>query len=334
MVAKGRASLQKGRAARTAAGTRRSPRLRGAVATPQKRSLVTSKTRASRLRDATAPPQKRPLATSATLPPSTPPRRPRPGRLANTATKAFALPRRDVHDATAAAVKRLDIPTIGVDEVGRGCLAGPVVACACYLPPGVDIDGIADSKTITTEKAREAIYEQLREAPGVRYAVAKADAPLIDEVNILQANLACMRAAAEALFTRLAASEDGQDDVMIDVTAIADVVPEDETEDRLVAVVDGVDDPWRRGGRPPGLGVRTVKGGDGSVPCVSAASIIAKVHRDRLMHTLHEKHPQYGWAANKGYGSKAHRAAILKHGWVAGLHRESFDPVKSMINDE
>ena len=70
-----------------------------------------------------------------------------------------------------------------------------------------------------------------------------------------------------------------------------------------------------------------------SVACVSAASIIAKVHRDRLMHALHEKHPQYGWAANKGYGSKAHRAAITKHGWVTGLHRESFDPVRSMINE-
>ena len=80
--------------------------------------------------------------------------------------------------------------------------------------------------------------------------------------------------------------------------------------------------------------MRTVKGGDGSVPCVSAASIIAKVHRDRLMHALHARHPQYGWAANKGYGSKAHRAAIVEHGWVAGLHRESFDPVKSMINDK
>ena len=299
-MVRARASLQKGRAAR------RSPRLRGAPAT----------------------------LTSAATPPSTPQRRPRPGRLATTATKAFALPRRDAHDATAAAVKRLGVPTIGVDEVGRGCLAGPVVACACYLPADVGIDGIADSKTITTEKAREALFEQLRAAPGVRYALARADAPLIDDVNILQANLACMRAAAEALFDRLASSEDGQDDVMIDVTAIGDVVPEDETEDRLVAVVDGVDDPWRRGGRPPGLGVRTVKGGDGSVPCVSAASIIAKVHRDRLMHTLHEKHPQYDWAANKGYGSKAHRAAITKHGWVAGLHRESFDPVKSMINDE
>ena len=272
----------------------------------------------------------------------TPPRRPRPARLLTTAAKAtkrptalrtFALPRRDAHDATAAAVKRIEVPTIGVDEVGRGCLAGPVVACACYLPADVGIDGIADSKTITTEKAREAIYEQLRAAPGVRYALARADAPLIDDVNILQANLACMRAAAEALFDRLASSDDGQDDVMIEVTAIGDVNNEAEEEDRLVAVVDGVDDPWRRGGRPRGLGVRTVKGGDGSVPCVSAASIIAKVHRDRLMHALDKRHPEYGWAANKGYGSKAHRAAITKHGWVAGLHRESFDPVKSMINE-
>ena len=120
---------------------------------------------------------------------------------------------------------------------------------------------------------------------------------------------------------------------MMEVAAIGDVVDVEAGEDRLVAVVDGVDDPWRRGGRPRGLGVRTVKGGDGSVPCVSAASIIAKVHRDRLMHTLHEKYPQYDWAANKGYGSKAHRAAITKHGWVAGLHRESFDPVRSMISE-
>ena len=340
-MAGARASLRKARVARTMTATpaRRSPRLRGATATPQKRpvttSAVTPRRRTSHALPST-PPRRR---TSHALP-STPPRRPRPALLTTaakttrTSVKVFTLPTRDAHDATAAAIRQLDVMTIGVDEVGRGCLAGPVIACACYLPADVDI-GVADSKTITSEKKREALFAALQEAPGVRYALAKADAALIDDVNILQANLACMRAAAEALCDRLSSSDDGEDDVMIDVTAV-DAVEAcgSEEEERIVAIVDGVDDPWRRGPGPRlsrNLGVRTIKGGDALVPCVSAASIIAKVTRDRLMRSLHEAHPAYGWVSNKGYGSKQHRAAIAEVGWVRGLHRESFDPVKSML---
>ena len=83
-----------------------------------------------------------------------------------TTLRTFALPAATPTTRRPPPSSVLTVPTIGVDEVGRGCLAGPVVACACYLPAGVDVEGIADSKTITTEKAREAIYEQLREAPG------------------------------------------------------------------------------------------------------------------------------------------------------------------------
>ena len=250
--------------------------------------------------------------------------------------------RRDASDASASGALALadgfEFP-FGVDEVGRGCLAGPVVTCACYLPPGAQVEGVTDSKKINTEALREEVFERLMGVDGLRYAIAKAEAPVVDELNILQANLQAMRAASEALCDRLAAGGGGGADgaVVLDVSRRDD--DEDDAEAgaddgaRFLALVDGVDDPWRRGGRPRGLGVRTVKGGDGSVPCVSAASIIAKVHRDRLMHALHALHPQYDWAANKGYGSKAHRAAIVEHGWVAGLHRESFDPVKSMINE-
>jgi len=323
-MAGARASLRKARVARTMTATpaRRSPRLRGVTATPPKRAVATT-------------PRRR---TSHALP-STPPRRPRPALLTTaartrTSLKVFTLPTRDAHDATAAAIRQLDVTTIGVDEVGRGCLAGPIIACACYLPADVDI-GVADSKMITSEKKREALFAALQEAPGVRYALATADAALIDEVNILQANLACMRAAAEALCDRLSSSDDGDDDMMIDVTSATSSAEACEAaEERIVAIVDGVDDPWRRG---PGarhsrnLGVRTIKGGDALVPCVSAASIIAKVTRDRLMRALHEAHPAYGWAANKGYGSKQHREAIAEVGWIKGLHRVSFDPVKSMM---
>ncbi|KAH8058282.1 RNA-DNA hybrid ribonuclease [Aureococcus anophagefferens] len=124
------------------------------------------------------------------------------------AAKAPAGARRDASDATAAAAKALASKfeyALGVDEVGRGCLAGPVVTCACYLPPGAEIEDLTDSKQLATEDLREAVYARLLATPGLRFALAKAEAPVVDELNILQANLQAMRTASEALCDRLAA---------------------------------------------------------------------------------------------------------------------------------
>ena len=106
--------------------------------------------------------------------------------------------RRDASDASASGALALadgfEFP-FGVDEVGRGCLAGPVVTCACYLPPGAQVEGVTDSKKINTEALREEVFERLMGVDGLRYAIAKAEAPVVDELNILQANLQAMRAA-------------------------------------------------------------------------------------------------------------------------------------------
>ncbi|EGB07949.1 hypothetical protein AURANDRAFT_6827, partial [Aureococcus anophagefferens] len=145
----------------------------------------------------------------------------------------------------------------GVDEVGRGCLAGPVVTCACYLPPGAEIDDLTDSKQLATEDLREAVYARLLATPGLRFALAKAEAPVVDELNILQANLQAMRTASEALCDRLAAGGE-------------------------------------RGGD-----LEVLDKGDASVSAISAASVIAKVTRDRIMNALAGDYPEYDWASNK-----------------------------------
>lgn len=251
--------------------------------------------------------------------------------------------RRDASDVSASGALKLaagfEFP-FGVDEVGRGCLAGPVVTCACYLPPGAQVEGVTDSKKINTEALREEVFERLMGVDGLRYAIAKAEAPVVDELNILQANLQAMRAASEALCDRLAAGGGGGADgaVVLDVSRRED--DEDDAEAgaddgaRFLALVDGVDDPWRF--RPKarlarGLACRTIKGGDASVHAISAASVIAKVTRDRIMNGLALTYPEYDWASNKAYGTHAHRCAIVDHGWVEGVHRATFDPVRSIL---
>ena len=174
----------------------------------------------------------------------------------------------------------------GIDEAGRGPLAGPVCAGACILPRGLVIEGLNDSKKLT-EKKREALYEIIT-AQALAWAVCMVDEKTIDEINILQATYRAMRGAAEQL----------------------SIQPE-------LCLVDG--------NRDPGLGLptQTVVKGDASCASVAAASILAKVTRDRLMVQYDAQYPGYGFAVHKGYGTKAHYAAIEALG-ICPIHRRSF----------
>jgi len=174
----------------------------------------------------------------------------------------------------------------GVDEAGRGPLAGPVCAAAVILPPETIIEGLNDSKRLT-EKRREALYDVICEQ-AIAYGIAMVSEQEIDERNILQATFLAMRRAVEQLQT----------------------VP-------ALVLVDG--------NRDPGLGIetQTVVGGDGKSANIAAASILAKVTRDRYMIGLAEEYPAYGFEVHKGYGTKRHYAAILEHG-VTPVHRRSF----------
>ncbi len=175
----------------------------------------------------------------------------------------------------------------GVDEAGRGPLAGPVVAAAVILPRRWPA-GIADSKALSPER-RAALHAELTVC--ARWGVGEASVEEIDTINIYWATMLAMRRAVAAL----------------------PCAPE-------LVLVDGNADP--RCGHP----TRTVIGGDAVCLSIAAASIIAKVTRDRLMARLHEAHPEYGWASNKGYGSATHQAALRVHG-PTPHHRRSFRAV-------
>jgi len=181
----------------------------------------------------------------------------------------------------------------GVDEVGRGPLAGPVVAAAVILDPDHIPPGLADSKTLT-ESRRETLAPIIRTCAAI--GVGEASVAEIDALNILQASLLAMRRAVAAL-----------------------------PEAPALCLVDGNQD--------PGLDCRTelVIKGDGRSLSIAAASIIAKTVRDAGLRTLHDAHPEYGWASNKGYGSKAHLEALREHG-ATDHHRKSFAPVAKAIS--
>jgi len=185
---------------------------------------------------------------------------------------------------------------VGIDEVGRGPLAGPVVAAAVILPadlPAALAGRLADSKTLTAAR-RVAIAAALRATPGVEIGVGAASVAEILRINILQATLLAMRRAVG----RLAAPP-------------------------TLALIDGISD--------PGLAcpVRCIVGGDGVEPAISAASIIAKVLRDRLMARLDQRYPGYGWAGNAGYGTAGHRAALMRLG-LTPHHRTGFGLVRQL----
>ena len=174
----------------------------------------------------------------------------------------------------------------GCDEAGAGPLAGPVYAAAVILPLGVEIDGLNDSKKLT-EKKREALFPVIQEK-ALAYGIGWASAQEIDEINILQATFLAMKRAVEQL-----PLQPGW------------------------ALVDG--------NRMPPLEIpgETVVKGDAQCASIAAASILAKVSRDRLLEEWDQLYPQYGFAKHKGYGTKAHYEAIQAHG-ILPVHRRSF----------
>jgi ribonuclease HII len=180
----------------------------------------------------------------------------------------------------------------GVDEAGRGPLAGPVVAAAVMLDELKPVRGLADSKALSPRR-RERLYDEIR-AKALCCCVAEASAQEIDQLNILQATLLAMRRAVEGL--------------------------------RLTPHCVLVD-----GNRLPVLAMpaQAIVKGDAKVQAIAAASILAKVHRDRLCLALHERFPQYGFAAHKGYPTAEHLQALKQHG-ACTAHRRSFAPVRAV----
>jgi ribonuclease HII len=186
----------------------------------------------------------------------------------------------------------------GVDEAGRGPLAGPVYAAAVILGRGIAITGLADSKKLTPRK-RGLLAEEIKQRASV-WAVASASVEEIDSLNILRASLLAMRRAVETL-------------------AIADIDAE--------VLVDGLHCPQLR------WPVRAIVKGDATIAEISAASILAKVARDAAMLELHRQFPQYNFDVHKGYPTAAHLAALRAHG-VSAVHRRSFAPVKALLSAE
>lgn len=181
----------------------------------------------------------------------------------------------------------------GVDEAGRGPLAGPVSAAAVILDADNPVEGLADSKKLS-EKQRDRLAPLIRER-ALAWAVAYADVEEIDRLNILQATLLAMRRAVLAL----------------------DIQPQH-------VLVDGLYCPQT------GIPSQAIVKGDSKVPAISAASILAKTARDELMLQLHEQYPHYGFAGHKGYPTAAHLAALREHG-VSEVHRRSFRPVRELL---
>ena len=174
----------------------------------------------------------------------------------------------------------------GLDEAGRGPLCGPVVAAAVILPIGLEIEGLNDSKKLS-EKKREALFDIIKEK-AIAYSIAEASPAEIDEINILNASMLAMRRAVEAL-----------------------PIPAD------FALIDGN---CSRGFNIP---TETVVKGDSKSYSIAAASILAKVTRDRQCEELDREYPQYGIAKHKGYPTKDHMNAVREHG-VAPIYRKSF----------
>ena len=185
----------------------------------------------------------------------------------------------------------------GVDEAGRGPLAGAVVAGAVVLDPENPIAGLKDSKKLSAAR-REFLFEQIQ-LKAKAWGIGEASPTEIDQINILQATMLAMRRAIEDLATRLGGWPDK-------------------------ALIDG--------NRCPELPIaaEAIVKGDTKEPAISAASILAKVTRDRQMMALHELHPEYGFAQHMGYPTEAHLAALQQYG-VCNEHRRTFSPVRNVL---
>ncbi len=204
-----------------------------------------------------------------------------------------------MHNPKKSAMPQLEQMVIGVDEAGRGPLAGPVVAAAVILgrdPP----QGLDDSKKLSA-KRRAALEAQIRQS--CVWAVGLADVEEIDRINILAATMQAMTRAVAGV---CALAGRDPDEILID----GNLTPAGRSDD------------WR-------WPARAIVGGDGIEPAISAASIIAKEHRDRLMRDLARAHPHYGWERNAGYWTKQHMAALREHGPTAH-HRRSFAPIAQL----
>lgn len=204
-----------------------------------------------------------------------------------------------------------NICIIGIDEVGRGPLAGPVVVCAAVLQNPTGDSSLNDSKKLTRKK-REAMFDTVKEEC-LCYAIASASAEEIDEFNILEADFLAMRRALSALgFPGLKASKPK---LPIEVKGL---LPQNT---KLLIAVDGN---LKIRGVPEENQIAIIQG-DGRVASISAASILAKVYRDRYMDNLAQKYPGYAFEKNAGYGTKAHLEGIRKLG-MTPEHRKSFHP--------
>ncbi|MCF6191323.1 MAG: ribonuclease HII [Cocleimonas sp.] len=185
----------------------------------------------------------------------------------------------------------------GVDEVGRGPLAGAVVAAAVILTAENWIDGLADSKVLNEKKRNE--LDVIIKEKALAWSLGRAEVNEIDEINILHASMLAMKRAVEGLSIK-------PDHLKIDGNRC--FCKEDEIEISMEAIIKG----------------------DSKVAAISAASIIAKVARDKEMVELDKQYPQYGFACHKGYPTKAHREALKKHGAICE-HRRSFKPVRDVL---
>lgn len=179
---------------------------------------------------------------------------------------------------------------VGIDEAGRGPLAGPVVAAALHLPASVSLSGLNDSKKLS-ERRREALFEEILSESAILFSVGIVEAEEIDRINILQATHLAMKKAVEGLSS----------------------VPD-------MCLIDGL--PVRNFPFPQ----ESIVKGDGKSLSIAAASIIAKVTRDRIMKKYAELYPQYGFEKHSGYGTRMHLEALKKYGPVP-IHRRSFSPV-------
>lgn len=182
----------------------------------------------------------------------------------------------------------------GVDEVGRGPLCGPVVTCACILPKNYTLDGLNDSKKIS-EKKREKLYEILIK-DAISYSIGVSSPERIDEINILEATKEAMIEAINNLSVK-------PEHILIDAVKLNINIPS-----------------------------TSIIKGDAKSSSIAAASIIAKVTRDRMMYELDKEYPEYGYASHKGYPTKKHIEAVKEFG-VKEFYRKSFYPISEIVKD-